>query len=77
MINNLGFWSVIMTHNKNILTNIKNININIYFANGSTIKSKLISQYIGYINDEKIILNDVLYIPIFKRSLLLIDHLKI
>jgi len=66
-----------MTHNKNILTNIKNININIYFANGSTIKSKLISQYIGYINDEKIILNDVLYIPIFKRSLLLIDHLKI
>jgi len=61
-----------MTHNKSMLTNIKNI----YFANRSTIKSKLIGQYIGYINDEKIILNDVLYIPTFRRSLLSINHLS-
>jgi len=64
-----------MTYNKNILRNLKKFNLTIYFANGDSVKSEYIGQYIGYINSNKIILNDVLYIPSFKRNLLSIDHL--
>jgi len=64
-----------MTHELNALQNIKNFEEEIYFANGSKIKSKFMGDYVGYINVNKIILHDVLYIPKFKRNLLSIDHI--
>jgi len=44
-----------------------NININIHFANGDIVESKLIGKCIRLINNHKIILNDVLYVPSFKE----------
>ena len=40
------------------------------------VKSKYIGNYVGLINNHKIILNDVIYVPSFKRSLISIDHLS-
>eukprot|EP00833_Pecoramyces_ruminatium_P014833 jgi/Orpsp1_1/1188865/evm.model.d7180000067778.1 len=65
-----------MIHQKENLINTRDYHINIHFANGDIVKSELIGQYIGLINNHKIILNDVLYVPSFKRSLLSIDHLS-
>ena len=65
-----------MTHDKNILTNTRDFCINIHFANGGMVKSKYIGNYVGLINNHKIILNDVIYVPSFKRSLISIDHLS-
>eukprot|EP00833_Pecoramyces_ruminatium_P017030 jgi/Orpsp1_1/1191062/evm.model.d7180000083239.1 len=65
-----------MIHQKENLINTSDYHINIHFANGDIVKSELIGQYIGLINNHKIILNDVLYVPSFKRSLLSIDHLS-
>eukprot|EP00833_Pecoramyces_ruminatium_P008238 jgi/Orpsp1_1/1182270/evm.model.c7180000080563.1 len=63
-------------HSQNNLTNPRDFIINIHFANGGIVKSKYIGNYIGLINDNKIVLNDVLYVPSFKRSLVSIDHLN-
>eukprot|EP00833_Pecoramyces_ruminatium_P015632 jgi/Orpsp1_1/1189664/evm.model.d7180000073595.1 len=63
-------------HSQNNLTNPRDFIINIHFANGGIVKSKYIGKYIGLINDNKIVLNDVLYVPSFKRSLVSIDHLS-
>jgi len=65
-----------MTNNKNGLYHTKEHIEEISFANGDTIKSTHIGTYKGYINHNLIILNDVLYVPEFKRSLLSIDSLS-
>eukprot|EP00833_Pecoramyces_ruminatium_P000540 jgi/Orpsp1_1/1174572/evm.model.c7180000050617.1 len=65
-----------MIHNKNYLFNTRDYHINIHFADGENAKRELIGKYVGYINNYKITLNDVLYVPSFKRSLLSIDHLS-
>jgi len=64
-----------MTNDVNILTNVKRIHRLIYFATGEYVIAKSIGQYIGYVNNTKIKLNNVLYIPEFKRNLISIDQL--
>jgi len=65
-----------MARDENNLVNPNDFHINIYFANGGIVKSKSIGNYNGLINNHKIILNDVIYAPSFKRSLISIDHLS-
>jgi len=57
------------------LVEAREYEINIYFADGGFVKSELIGQYKGYMKGYEVLLNDVLYIPTFKRNLLSIDHL--
>ena len=64
-----------MTGNKNILTNTRKEETDICFADGTTITSTLIGQFKGKINGHEITLHEVLYIPIFKRNLMSINHL--
>ena len=64
-----------MTNDINILTNVKRIHRLIYFTTGEYVIAKSIGQYIGYVNNTKIKLNNVLYIPEFKRNLISIDQL--
>lgn len=50
----------------------------IYFANGEKLYSKFIGDYIGYVNNTKIILKTVLYvlyIPEFKKNIISISKL--
>jgi len=65
-----------MTGDLECLSNITKFNKRIYFANGENVKSKFIGTYKGYINDNKINLKNVLYIPVFKRNLISIDCLS-
>eukprot|EP00833_Pecoramyces_ruminatium_P010547 jgi/Orpsp1_1/1184579/evm.model.c7180000090085.1 len=65
-----------MTGNINCLTNVRKFNRIIYFPNGGYVRSKNIGDYIGYVNNNKIVLKDVLYIPVFKKSLLSVDCLS-
>jgi len=53
------------TNDVNILINVKRIYRLIYFATGEYVIAKSIGQYIGYVNNTKIKLNNVLYIPEF------------
>ena len=62
-----------MTGDLECLSNITKFNKRIYFANGKNVKSKFIGTYKGYINDNKINLKNVLYVPVFKRNLISID----
>ena len=65
-----------MTNNLKGLKDIVKHKESIVFANGETTKSTFKGTYEGYINDNKIILHNVLYIPAFRRSLLSIDCLS-
>ena len=65
-----------MTGNLRCLSNIRKHNRKIYFPNGDCVRSKFKGDYIGYINKQKIILKDVLYVPIFKRNLISVDGLS-
>jgi hypothetical protein len=65
-----------MTYTKKGLYDIKEHVEEISFSNGDTIKSIHIGTYKEYINHNLIILNDVLYVLDFKRSLLLIHSLS-
>ena len=65
-----------MTHNLKCLENIQKHNELITFADGETVESKYKGTYTGFINESKIILKDVLYIPSFKRSLMSIHQLS-
>jgi len=65
-----------MTGDLECLSNITKFNKRIYFANGENVKSKFIGTYKGYINDNKINLKNVLYVPVFKRNLISIDCLS-
>ena len=65
-----------MINNKNFLTDTIKFNVNIYFANGGHVRSELKGKFVGYFNNNKIILNNVLYVPEFKRNLMSIDHLS-
>eukprot|EP00833_Pecoramyces_ruminatium_P001025 jgi/Orpsp1_1/1175057/evm.model.c7180000052477.1 len=49
----------VMIHQKENLINKCDYHINIHFGNGDVVKSELIGQYLGLINNHKIILNDV------------------
>jgi len=60
----------------NLLSNYKKHNRRIYFANGEYVKCRGIGTYIGYINDNKITLKNVLYVPSFKKNLLSVDCLS-
>jgi len=40
------------------------------------VKSKFIGTYKGYVNDNKITLKNVLYVPEFKKNLISIDGLS-
>jgi len=64
-----------MTHNKKCLHNIRKHYEIISFADGGTVRSECIGTYIGYINENKIVLKNVLYIPSFKRNLMSIHQL--
>jgi hypothetical protein len=65
-----------MTNNLKGLKDIVKHKESIVLANGETTKSTFKGTYEGYINDNKIILHNVLYIPAFRRSLLSIDCLS-
>ena len=71
-----SLYSYYMTHNKKILINSCEYYINIHFADWGTAKIELIGKYVGFINNSKIVLNDVLYVPSFKLGLFSIDHLN-
>jgi len=64
-----------MTYNKNCLQNIKPHREKIFFPNGIYVETKFKDTYIGYINENKIILKNVYYIPSFKINLLSTDQL--
>ena len=64
-----------MTHDIKCLKNYHKYDEVITFANGDTVTSEYIGTYIGYINECKIVLKNVLYIPSFKRSLMSIHQL--
>ena len=64
-----------MTHNLKSLINIKNHVEKINFADGGTVESTYKGTYVGFINEFKIILKDVLHIPTFKRSLISVHQL--
>ena len=64
-----------MTGDKDVLTNIRKEETGICFADGTTITSTLIGQFKSKINGHEITLHEVLYIPIFKRNLMSINHL--
>ena len=65
-----------MTNNLKGLKDIVKHKESIVFANGETTKSTFKGTYEGYINDNKVIFYNVLYIPAFRRSLLSIDCLS-
>jgi len=65
-----------MTGDLSCLSNISKFNREIYFANGESVKSKFIGTYNGYINDNKITLKNVLFVPVFKKNLISIDCLS-
>jgi len=65
-----------MTGDLNCLLDKKKYNKKIFFANGDFVKSKFISTYKGYVNDNKITLKNVLYVPEFKKNLISIDGLS-
>ena len=58
------------------LSDITKFNKRIYFTNGENVKPKFIGIYKGYINDNKINLKNVLYVPVFKKNLISIDCLS-
>ena len=64
-----------MTGNVDLLDNKKAFNKKIFFANGDYVKSKYIGEFNGYINDNKISLKNILFIPEFKRNLMSVDCL--
>jgi len=66
-----------MTGDLNCLLDKKKYNKKIFFANGDFVKSKFIGTYKGYVNDNKIKLKNVLYVPEFKKNLISIDGLVI
>jgi len=65
-----------MTGNLDCLSNKRKHYKKIYFANGEHVISKYIGIYYGYINDNKITLKNVLYVPEFKKNLISIDCLS-
>ena len=65
-----------MTGDLDCLSDLNKFNKRIYFANGESVKSKYIGTYKGYINDNKINLKNVLYVPVFKKNLISIDCLS-
>ena len=65
-----------MTGEPGILTNFRRLNKKIYFANGQYVRSRGIGTYEGYINDYKVSLKNVLYVPSFKKNLLSVDGLS-
>jgi len=62
--------SVHITHNLKLLKNTKPHKEYINLANGNKIKSTHIGDFEGYVNNNKIYLHNVIYIPNFKRNLI-------
>ena len=67
--------SIHITHQINLLHNIKPHYELVSFANGDTTQSTHIGDFEGYINNNKISLHKVLFIPDFKRNLISIGKL--
>ena len=65
-----------MTNQLENLHNVKECNKVIKFANGGNVIATHIGTYVGFVNKNKITLKNVLYIPVFKRSLISIDNLS-
>lgn len=65
-----------MTNNIDTLINKKRCEETILFAHGESVIAAFVWTYIGYINNTRLILKNVLYVPKFKRSLLSIDNLS-
>jgi len=65
-----------MTGDLNILDDIKEFKAKIKFADGNCVITNKIGTYNGYINDNKIKLTKVLYVPSFQKNLISIDGLS-
>jgi len=65
-----------MTNDLKSLENVVEHEEVISFADGGKVIATHKGDYLGYINDNKITLRDVLYVPAFKRSLISIDCLS-
>ena len=80
-IDDISVWiidsgaSTHITNHANSLINKKHHEETIMFANGKKIKSTCIGDFVGYINDHKIILKNVLLVPAFKRNLISVSKL--
>jgi len=68
--------SYYMTNELQSLKNVVSHKEAISFADGGKVIATHKGDYFGYINDNKITLHDVLYVPSFKRSLISIDCLS-
>ena len=74
--NNIMTWvidsgaSINITYQLNSLSNTAPHKEQISFANGDKMYSKFIGDYTGFINNIKITLNNVLYVPNFKRNII-------
>ena len=58
-----------MTHNKKCLHNIRKHYEIISFADGGTVRSECIGTYIGYINENKIVLKKCIVHPSFLKGI--------
>jgi len=67
--------SINITYQLNSLSNTAPHKEQISFANGDKMYSKFIGDYTGFINNIKITLNNVLYVPNFKRNIISISKL--
>ena len=67
--------SISITYQLDSLTNILPHKESISFANGDKMFSEYIGNYVGYINNTKIILKNILYIPEFKKNIISISKL--
>jgi len=65
-----------MTGMKENLSEFKKCTKRIFFANGRYILSEGIGTFSEYINNYKIILKNVLYVPSFKKNLISVDALS-
>jgi len=79
--NSISIWtidsgaSMHITHQFNTLHNVKPHYEIVTFANGDKVQSTYIGDFEGYINNTKISLKNVLFIPEFKRNLISIGNL--
>jgi len=63
-----------MTGYKDILKEVKEKKC--FFSNRKYVKSKSIETHEGYVNNYKIIVKNVIYVPAFKKNLISIDSLS-
>jgi len=65
-----------MVNNLEALTDVEKCDELILFVNGGNTTATHKGKYVGYINKNKIVLHNVLFIPDFKRNFMSIENLS-